>query len=414
VRPPEFIVNLEAIRDQFPALREKTFLDSACISLAPQVAVVAVKEFLEMALLCPEPSATLHHIAMDDMRLPARREIARLIHAREDEIALVESTTHGLSIAAQALPLERGDRVLLADVEFMQVALPWCQMRDRGEIEIDVVPHRHGEIAVDDFAAYMTTRTKVVAVSSVQWSYGYRLDLKALGKLCRDAGCWLVVDAIQQLGAIPIDVRETPVDFLACGGHKWLNAPFGQGFLYVRRDLLPRLRRPLAGYLSLEPPAGGWGNYFQTPSITPVRDYSFTEEARLYEIGGTSNYPGAVGLAASVKLLNEVGAENVARRIIGLTDQLIQGVERIGAEMVTPRALENRSGIVTFSLGSAEKNLSLMEHLLKNKVLVSVRYTSGVGGVRVSCHFFNTSADVERLLELTEEFMRGRGKSVAT
>lgn len=405
---------METIRDQFPALREKTFLDSACVSLAPQVAVDAVKAFLEMALLCPEPSATLHHIAMDDMRLPARREIARLIHAREDEIALVESTTHGLSITAQALPLERGDRVLLADVEFMQVALPWCQMRDRGEVEIDVVPHRQGEIAAEDFAARITPRTKVVAVSSVQWSYGYRLDLKALGKLCRDAGCWLVVDATQQLGAMPLDVREAQVDFLACGGHKWLNAPFGQGFLYVRRDVLPRLRRPLAGYLSLEPPAGGWGNYFQTPSITPVRDYSFAEEARLYEIGGTSNYPGAVGLAASVGMLNEVGPENVARRIVGLTDQLMQGVERIGAEVVTPRALENRSGIVTFSLGSPDKNLSLMEHLLKNKVLVSVRYTSGVGGVRVSCHFFNTPADVQRLLELTEEFMRGRGKSVAT
>jgi len=407
-------VNLETVRDQFPALREKTFLDSACVSLAPQVAVDAVKAFLEMALLCPEPSATLHHIAMDDMRLPARREIARLIHALEDEIALVESTTHGLSIAAQALPLERGDRVLLADVEFMQVALPWCQMRDRGEIEIDVVPHRHGEIEAEDFAAYMTPRTKVVAVSSVQWSYGYRLDLKALGKICRDAGCWLVVDAIQQLGAMPLDVRETHVDFLACGGHKWLNAPFGQGFLYVRRDVLPRLRRPLAGYLSLEPPAGGWGNYFQTPSITPVRDYSFAEEARLYEIGGTSNYPGAVGLAASVKLLNEIGPENVASRIVSLTNQLMQGVERIGIEVVTPRALENRSGILTFSLGSPEKNLSLMEHLLRNKVLVSVRYTSGVGGVRVSCHFFNARADVEWLLELTEAFMRGRGKSVAT
>jgi selenocysteine lyase/cysteine desulfurase len=414
VRPPEFFVNLETVRNQFAALREKTFLDSACVSLAPQVAVDAVKAFLEMALLCPEPSATLHHIAMDDMRLPARREIARLIHAREDEIALVESTTHGLSIAAQALPLERGDRVLLADVEFMQVALPWCQMRDRGEIEIDVVPHRHGEIEAEDFAAYMTPRTKVVAVSSVQWSYGYRLDLHALGKQCRDAGCWLVVDAIQQLGAMPLDVRETPADFLACGGHKWLNAPFGQGFLYVRREVLPRLRRPLAGYLSLEPPAGGWGDYFQTPSITPVRDYSFAEEARLYEIGGTSNYPGAVGLAASVKMLNEIGPENVASRIVSLTNQLMQGVERIGIEVVTPRALENRSGILTFSLGSPEKNLSLMEHLLRNKVLVSVRYTSGVGGVRVSCHFFNTPADVERLLELTEEFMRGRGKSVAT
>jgi cysteine desulfurase / selenocysteine lyase len=407
-------VNLETVREQFPALREKTFLDAACVSLAPQVAVQAISNFLEMALWCPERSSTLHHIAMDDMRLSARREVARFIHAREDEIALVESTTHGLNIAAESLPLERGDHVLLCDREFMEVALPWCQKRDRGEIEIDVVPNYRGEIHVEDIADRLTPRTKVVAISSVQWSNGYRVDLKALSKICRDAGVWLVVDAIQQLGAFPIDLLETLVDFLACGGHKWLNAPFGQGFLYIRREVLPELRRPLAGYLSLEPPAGGWGNYFQTPSITPVRDYHFVEEARVFEIGGTANYPGAVGLAASIKLLNDLGPPQIAARILRLTDQLIAGLSRIGVELVTPLDADNRSGIITFTLGSPQRNLSLMEHLLDHKVMVSVRYTLGVGGVRVSCHFFNSAADVERLLELTAEFICGRGASVAT
>lgn len=410
----ELFVNLDTVRDQFPALQKKTFLDSACVSLAPQVAVEAISNFLEMTLWCPERSATLHHIAMDDMRFEARREIALFLHAREDEIALVESTTHGLHIVADALPLERGDRVLLCDLEFMQVALPWCQKRDRGEIEIDVVRSRGGEIRVEDIAARLTMRTKVVAISSVQWSNGYRVDLSALGKICRDRGVWLLVDATQQLGAFPIDVLETPVDFVACGGHKWLNAPFGQGFLYLRREALPRLRRPLRGYLSLEPPAGGWGNYFQTPSITPVRDYRFVEEARLFEIGGTSNYPGAVGLGVSVKLLNDLGTANIARRILHLTDQLIAGLSRIGVELVTPPAAAHRSGIITFTLGSPERNLQLMEHLLEHKVMISVRYTSGVGGVRVSCHFFNSAEDLARLLELTAEFIRGRSESAAT
>jgi cysteine desulfurase / selenocysteine lyase len=407
-------MNLDTVREQFPALREKTFLDAACVSIAPIVAVEAISDFLQTALWCPEPSATLHHIAMDDLRPPARDEIARLIHADETEIALVESTTHGLNIAAEALPLERGDRVLLCDLEFMQVALPWCQKRDRGELEIDVVPHQRGEIRVSDIAAHITPRTKVVTISSVQWSNGFRVDLNDLSKVCRDAGAWLVVDATQQLGAVPIDVHETPVDFLACGGHKWLNAPFGQGFLYVRREVLPRLRRPLAGYLSLEPPAGGWGNYFQTPSITPVRDYHFVQDARVFEIGGTANYPGAVGLAASVKLLNELGPQKIAGRIFELTDHLIAGLSRIGVELVTPPAASNRSGIIAFTLGSPQRNLSLMEHLLNHQVLVSVRYTSGVGGVRVSCHFFNSAEDVDRLLELTAEFIRGRSASIAT
>ena len=394
-------VSLRAIRGQFPALNNKVFLDAACVSLAPRAATDAIREFLELTLQCPSPSSTLHHIQMDEMRSRARPEAARLINAREDEIALVESTTHGLNLAAESIPIERGDRILLCDLEFMEVAIPWVQMQNRG-VSIDVVPNCNGEIRMEDIADRLTSRTKVVAISSVQWSNGFRCDLPTLSSLCRDRGLWLVVDAIQQLGAFPIDVQRTAVDFLACGGHKWLNAPFGTGFLYIRRESLPRLRPPLAGYLATEPPPGGWGEYFQTPSITPVRDYRFAGGARRYEIGGTSNYPGAIGLAASLRQINSLGAKQIAEHIFGLTEHLIAGLRTLGVQLVTPLAPEHRSGIVTFSVGSAAENIVLMEKLLRRKILVSVRYTSNVGGIRVSCHFYNSTDHLDRLLNAVE------------
>jgi len=322
---------------------------------------------------------------------------ARLINAHEDEIALVESTTHGLTLAANSILLGPGDRVLLSDLEFLQVAVPWIQKKKEG-IEIDVIPNRNGEVLVEDFAERLTPRTRIITISTVQWTNGYRLDLAALSRLCHERGIWLVVDAIQQLGATPLDVRQTPVDILACGGHKWLNSPFGCGFLYIRRDVLPDLRPPLAGYLSIEDPPGGWGEYFQTPTTTPIKDYEFVNTARRFETGGASNYPGAVGLAASLKLIHELGPDRIAEHIYSLTEQLLAGLERLGLKVVTPRARENRSGIVTFSVGSAEKNVKLMQRLLEKKILVSVRYTSNVGGIRISCHFYNSLEDIETLL----------------
>jgi cysteine desulfurase / selenocysteine lyase len=384
-------------RQHFPGTFGKVFLDAACCSLAPRPAVEAIEKFLDLAMVCRLDSSTHHHIFMDEMRAAARPAIARLINAREDEIALVESTTHGLALAAGAIPLQPGDRILMPDLEFMQVAVPWLQKKNAG-IEIDLVPNRRGEILIDDIASRITPHTRVVTVSSVQWSHGYRLDLAALSRLCRERNLWLVVDAIQQLGAIPLNVQETPVDFLATGGHKWLNSPYGCGFLYINRDALPRLNPPLAGYLSVKPPSGGWGEYFQTPTILPTGDFRYTPQARRYEHGGTANYPGAVGLAASLKLIEELGQTNIAEHIYKLTDQLIAGLDALNLEVVTPRARENRSGIVTFSVGSADENVRLMNQLLAAKILVSVRYTANVGGIRVSCHLYNSEEDIDALL----------------
>ena len=146
-------MNFEAIREEFPALGERTFLDAACVSITPRRSATAIEQFLRRALTCPEASATLNHIAMDDERAAARPLVGRLVNAREDEIALVESTSHALAIAAQAVPLAAGDQVLIGAPEFMEVAVPWCQLRDHIGIELGVVPHREGR-----HNSYLTNR----------------------------------------------------------------------------------------------------------------------------------------------------------------------------------------------------------------------------------------------------------------
>jgi selenocysteine lyase/cysteine desulfurase len=399
----------EIVRHQFPALERKVFLDAACVSLAPRVAVDAVSDFLQTALHCPARSATLQHIAMDEAREAARPEAARLINAEPEEIALVESTTHALTIAARAVPIGPGDNLLVPDLEFLQVPLAWRQAPPGRAPEVRMVSNVNGTLPASAFADQMDERTRAVVLSSVQWSNGVRCDLAAIGALCRERGVFLIVDAIQQLGAIRLDVTETPVDILACGGHKWLNAPFGAGFLYVSRSVWDRLAPPLSGYLAVLPPAGGWGAYFQTPSISPLQPVSFWQDARRFETGGTANYPGAIGLAASLRQINGIGTRRIDAYVRALTDRLLDGLRALGLEIVTPVAPELRSGIVTFRAGrTAADDVALMEYLLDREILVSVRFTSGVGGVRVSCHFFNSAADLDRLLEAVEAYAKRR------
>jgi selenocysteine lyase/cysteine desulfurase len=170
----------------------------------------------------------------------------------------------------------------------------------------------------------------------VQWSNGYRADLAAFGDLARRHGVLLVVDAIQQLGAVGLDVGRTPVDFLVSGGHKWLNAPAGRGFLYVHPRLVERLRPPHGGYLGVAEPPEGWAEYFATPSTPAVREYDFVADARRFETGGTGNYPGNVVLGASVALINELGIAAVEGHVLSLAGRLREELRRAGAAVVSP------------------------------------------------------------------------------
>ncbi|MEU6376662.1 aminotransferase class V-fold PLP-dependent enzyme [Streptomyces sp. NPDC046909] len=394
------------VRREFPALAHKAYLDTACIGVAPLRAVRAVTDLAQGMQYCPAESGTAMHGRLNELRAQARPLAARLIGAEASDIALTESATHGLKIALESLPLRAGDQVLIPDLEFIQMGVMWQQLKDRG-ITVRTVPHDEaGRIGVDAVRAELTRDVKVVALSSVQWTNGYRADLAALSELCRRRDIWLVVDAAQHLGALPLNVRRTPVDILVCGGHKWLCSPFGTGFLYLDPAARPRLRRPLAGFFAAEPPARTWGEAFLRPDLTPLQDYEFSEDAYAWETGGTGNYPGAVGLSAALSLLLELRPQRVEAHLRTLTDYLTEGLDRLRLTVVSPRDPRHRSGIITFTTGRPSADAALMGSLLAAGVAVSVRFTSGVGGVRVSCHLYNTLRDLDALLEATEDWQR--------
>jgi len=400
--------SLNDARAQFPVLREKIFFDSAGVGIAPLVAADAIRNFLDSVTQIPSRSMVDHHVKLEEARERARPEAARLLNASENEIALIESTTHGLSIAARALPLEPGDNIVTTDLEFIEVPLAWRQEGTGISPEIRLARNQGGTLPVTSFEEQIDDHTRALVVSSVQWCNGYRCDMDALGELCERREILLIVDAIQQFVAFRLYASRRQGDIIICGGHKWLNAPFGAGFLYVRKAIWDRLKAPVAGYMSMNPLQGDWGQMFESPESVPLQNLKITRGTRLFENGGTSNYPGGVGLAASLTMINELGFQNIERHILQITDHLIVGLKSLGIRVVTPQPHSNRSGIVVFDLNqSAAANIACKEYLLDKKILTSVRYTSGVGGVRVSCHFYNTTEDVDRLLNAIDVYTSG-------
>jgi selenocysteine lyase/cysteine desulfurase len=393
-------MNIEEARDSFPGVRNKVFLDAAAVSLTPIEAREGIESFMNLAVSGDAPDASRLHLAMDNLRHEALAEAANLLNTPQSNIALIESTSHGLNIAANAIPMERGDNVLIADTEYLQVPIPWAAKQESLGVEIKPVHSQGGMLTPDDFEGAMDARTKVVCVSSVQWCSGFRMDIRTLGEICRARGIWLVVDAIQEMGAMAIDLSEQYADFVIAGGHKWLNAPFGCGIMFVGDRALAELEPASHGYIALEEPEKGWGTYFQTPEITPYREFTFPRVAKTFEIAGTANYPGAVGLGKSLKLLNAVGIRNAEAHIRTLTDLLHDELERSGARLVSSRDPAHRSGITSFRrYDDPADDLALLNKILDDRIMISIRYTSHVGGLRVSTHYFNNQDDILQLAD---------------
>ena len=395
----------DEVRARFPGLADRTFLDAACVSLVPDTAREAVARFAEELVRPSHRNASEHHLWMDGTREEATGHVAALLGVEARNVALVESTTHGLNIAAQAIPWREGDEVVMCNLEFLQVAIPFVQLSKSHGVRPVFLEHEAGVAPAAAYINAINERTRAVVLSSTQWCNGYRVDLEAVAEACSARGVWLVVDAVQQAGALPVPTHS--VDFLLAGGHKWLNAPMGTGFAALSDRVLEELHPTSWGYLNLTPPEGGWVNYFTTPTITPDREYGFTDSAKRFEIGGTANYPGAVCLSEALRVTNEVGVAASAERIWTLGERLQEGLRRLDARLETPSERENRAGIITFHTGSRERDAACLERLLAEGISVSQRYTSGVGGVRVSIHYYNNEDDVDRLLGVTAAWLRG-------
>jgi selenocysteine lyase/cysteine desulfurase len=364
--------DVESLRRAFPITDRCTYLNHAAIAPLSSPVCDAIQTYLVHRATW-EDGDSYKHLAHE-----LREALGQLVNATPQEIAFVPNTSEGLNVIANALPLQPGDNVVFCDMEFPSNVYPWMNLERQG-IEARCIPHHGGGLTVEALDAHADARTRVVAVSSVEFLTGFRSDLPALGAWCRQRGAYLVVDGIQSLGVLPMDVRACHIDCLSCGGPKWLMGPAGQGFLYVRRELLGDLLPPFAGCISV----AGWEHW---------RNYNLTflPDARRFELG-CANLVGQVGLLAAVRLLLEAGIAAVERWALHLTDLLIEDFERRGYQIVSNLTPEHRSAIVSFRVPG--DIAQAYQELTAAHIIISQREDL----LRVSPHAYNTEDEILRV-----------------
>ncbi len=365
--------DLMSYRKEFPVTDKYIYLDHA--GVAP--VSLRVKKAIETFLSESTEGGAFHYPRWAQQIVEARRASARLINAEPNDIALVKSTAHGLSIVAEGLDWKPGDNVLVYEKEFPSNLYPWLNLRRRG-VDVRFIPSREGRILLADIDALVNDRTRLLAVSSVQFTNGFRIDLQKTGDLCKDRGIFFCVDAIQSLGVIPMDVKKFGIDFLSADAHKWLLGPEGIGIFYCRPGLAERLAPPLIGWKSVR-------NEFAFETI----DLQLKTDALRFE-EGSSNVMGILGLGAAVGLLLEVGIEKIEEKVLGLGDVIIKEAESRGHSLLSSKDRTERGGHVTFT--GYFHPMKAKEALLKKDIMVNVRG----GGLRVSPHFYNSEDDLKR------------------
>jgi len=306
-----------------------------------------------------------------------RAAAARLIGASSDEIALVANTSSGVTTVARGIHTRPGDNVVVPEREFPANVYPWMGLPG---VEVRRARKRRGRLLAENVAALVDARTAVVSVSFVDWLTGHRTDLPAIAEVAHDHGALFFVDAIQGLGALPLDVEEGGIDALAADGHKWICGPEGAGLLYVRREARERIAPSGPSWLSVRHP-------------TRFLDYDLAPapSARRYE-GGTPNTCGIYGLTAALELILEQGLDAIASRVLELSALVRREARRKGIALACEAEGAEASGIVSLVLEDAPVFAAALE---ARSVIVAARE----GFLRVATHYFNSEEDVGRLMD---------------
>lgn len=380
--------DVDALRAaEFPwaARGDAIYLNNASTGPLPASSVAAQEEWLRRRA---EPfrlvDAELHGILA-----AARAAVARLVGAGVDEIALMPNTSYGLNVAATALPLGPGDVIVVSDREFPANVWPWIAQQGRGarcELAPTTPEGWPDEAAL--LAALDRPEVKVLSVSWVQFATGYRLDLDRLGAACRARGKWFVVDAIQGLGPLTLDLARTPVDLLACGAQKWLLGPWGSGFLYVRRELLPRLVPSAVGWLAVQ----GSDDFTRLTTYDPAQwPGALWPDARRFEVR-TLPHQDFAGMVASLALYERLGPAAVAAHVQALADRIVRWCAgRDDVRLATPADPARRAGIV----GVVPRDAAAASARLR---AAGVTHSVREGAIRLSPHGYNSAAEVDRAL----------------
>jgi selenocysteine lyase/cysteine desulfurase len=368
---------LKGFRDGFSHIGHGiTYLNHAAVAPLSDAVRAAMEQYLDQR--------NRTHIENFELAVPVieecRDKIQKLINAPGlHDTAFTCNTSDGISLISSGLPWQNGDEVLLNTMEFPSNVQPWRALESKG-VKLNFVQVTDGTITADQIEKHINSKTRVVAISAVQFMNGYLADLEAIGQIFRNKNIFFVVDAIQALGQVPIDVQKYNIDALATGGHKWLMSPIGTGFLYMNDRLRHKLNPVRTGWFSVEVP---WDllNY----------DQPFLDNTTRFE-AGSPNMIGLAGMNASLNTLLGVGVDKIQAHLRSLTDLMTnQILSEPDFELYSPVENRHRSGIVTFKYLKSVDGEKVINELKREKLVISYRE----GYFRVSPHFYSTQKEIE-------------------
>ncbi|HEY4596147.1 MAG TPA: aminotransferase class V-fold PLP-dependent enzyme [Thermoanaerobaculia bacterium] len=371
--------DLLRLRDeQLPVTRECVYLNHAGVGPLTRRATARMAEMAGNTSLAGD---RLWQERIDEAER-VRGLAARLLGARAPhEVAFVENTSTALSLVAEGLDWKPGDNVVGAAFEFPSNVYPWMSLAARG-VEYRQAEERDGRIDPEELLSLIDDRTRMLALSWVQYASGFRSDLARLGAACRERDVLFVVDVIQGLGALALDVEQAQVDVAAASAHKWLLGPEGIGLLYVSDRVVERLRPVRSGWRSVRDRLQ-WTDY----------DLTWSEGAGRFE-SGTLNVYGIAALGGSLEILLEVGAAEIEARVLALTSLAARGLADLGMAVVSSRSRGETSSIVT-AVPAGRTAGDLVRELNGRDIVVAAR----AGRLRIAPHFYNTAEEIERCLE---------------
>lgn len=375
-------MDVRSWRGEFPVVEQFIYLDHAGVAPVSRRVMLAVQNVIERSAKLGAFGYPAWGRDVDRTRVLA----ARLLKAEEQEIAFVRSTSHGLSLVAEGLAWEQGDNILVYELEFPSNLFPWMHLGRKG-VETKFIRSRSGRIEIGDIAAMIDERTRLIAMSTVQFTNGFRVDLEALGRLCKERKVLFCVDAIQSLGATEMDVRRHNIDFLSADAHKWMMGPEGIGLFFCRKELIPSLEPALVGWRSVQNEFA-----FEDPAFQLKKSAQRFEE-------GSHNLLGIIGMGAAIELLLEVGIEKIERKVQELGEMVMREADARSFAVLTPRDRKERGGIVT--VAGRFDPAAVRDALREKGIMVNVR----AGGLRISPHFYTTEEEIARFFKTLDTIM---------
>jgi len=378
---PELAGDENLRRREFPICARQIYCAHSADAPLPRRVAEAMKESIERASTdAREYEVELERIA------ETRKLVGQLLECDPEEISFTGPTASGLNTVASGLDWKPGDEVVCYLDDYPANVYPWLALERLGVKPVLLETLRIGEVTTDMVERALTKRTRLVALASANNVSGYRIDLNAIGALCRERNILFSVDAIQTLGAFPVPLAN--VDFMSSGAQKWMLGPSGAGILYVKKTQHELLRPALIG---------GWN--VVSPNFITQREVRFESGGRKYEPGAYTHNVIA-GLRAAVELLLEAGPAKVSARIAELIQLLRNKLVSAGFDLLTPEEEKNRCGILTCRHPrTASENLC--ELLATNDIVVSNRVDRANGSwLRISPHFYNTETEIEKITDV--------------